>query len=184
MAFVSYAAHFRDRRGEDDATVETDGRQFRLLVRGYTLSGGWSFDGLALDRLSPTGEVPFDLDENGWLRSGEVEFALPITVAVAGRPQAAEIRLSQNLDGRLWGAEPELHVGLTVDRETFSASSCQPEYEGGFTLLRDELPPAIALRCSSRAGSAITTLRAMTSPECSATATASRTSRGLRPATT
>lgn len=155
QAAPEFPARFTDNRGTDAATFATDGRLFRLAVRGHT------FVGSTLDSLRPVDvdvdddrsaseELPFDF----YLRSvtvTELTSTVPVTIVRDGREQVIEARLRfvGGPDGT-YRSEPATSLAFEFDGTTYRATSAH--LEGVFVQLEKQLPQGVELRCCYSCG--------------------------------
>src|SRR5262245_4480896 len=87
-----FPAIYRDSHGQADAEIAIDGRELRLKVRGI------EFSGLDFDALGPNpGSAPPELAvfalQSGRLVSCEIEFTMPMLVAIGNVTQNCPLQL-------------------------------------------------------------------------------------------
>lgn len=145
----SYPARYRDKNGEETATLHNDGKLLTISLRGVTFVGG-EFDILeAMIPFDSPALSAFTLNK-GVLCSCEIEFDMPIPVVA---PEGAawsslhiHIKLGEPLPNGAIESET-VKLGLTYGGEAVYSRGKQGFFEDELRELQAALPDGVYLKC-------------------------------------
>lgn len=146
---VQYPAMYRDARGEESTTIENNGKQLRMRVRGVEFSG-YSFDAFAplLPPESPQ-RASFPLTDLGELCSCGIACEIPLPIVAQGEVIHGQLAMHLEIGDprpRL-GPETDLRLRVSFGGASFEAPGNVEDFEWLYTLQRSFPPGASIQAC-------------------------------------
>ena len=146
-------ARYYDKRGIEDALIESDGRGLILTVRGVRFEGR-SFDSLSIiqdeSNLRHPSVVTFSLRGDD-LVSYSLECCIPITVQVDGKMEQAQLQMRLGTEFMTEkmkvGGYTDLELELIAGHTSYKARSKEGWFEESLIQLKSMLPPNVQLIC-------------------------------------
>jgi hypothetical protein len=145
---MHYAAIYRDRFGEETTSISNTGRTLRMRLRGSEFVGTMLDDWHVADNGQDHPELPF-VFHHGDLCAFQLEFAMPITVIVAGEigEGALAVFLTVGSPHPNGGVDSEtLQLTLTTSHGTIQSPGTGGWFYDELRALQAALPASIALK--------------------------------------
>lgn len=142
-----FPAIYRDRHGRQPTEILIDGREISVTVRGVDF-GGLDFDALEPDPNSdPTKVAGFAL-QSGCLVSCEIEFTMPMLVAVGNAPHECPLHLRIEIPRRepkVWNWA-KVFLTLTMGERTINSAGHSGHFELEMLDIQRQLPTGTYLK--------------------------------------
>ncbi len=139
---VVYAAHYKDRFGEEATSIKNDGQTLEIVIRGSVFRGR-SFDDLeTATELGPHSEFSM---ANGSLHNYVLQAEIPVLVSTSNEISKAILKvhtafgsLSDTLPAEC--AWAQLRLELLVDGQGYSSRGGSEMFEGELLDIQTQLP--------------------------------------------
>lgn len=145
---ASYPAVYRDRSGEERATIENDGRVLRLAVRGIEFTGNFWDDWAPPADTPPERLAPFTLWD-GTLVDYALDCELPLPVVQAETESPGVLRVHfemESPESECPAAECRLMLRLDWAGGAYASSGRSADFESALDEIQAALPPPAYLK--------------------------------------